>query len=357
MGEESSTALCVVLSDAGEHCSPLHAAARGWSGKGANMRVLVIGTGSIGRRHIDVVQSAGGHEVVICEVDKSNADEAGEKYGVSEVFYDYKEALKTDIDVAIVCTPNAYHADATIAALEAGCDVLVEKPIDSNTKDAKAMVEAAERTGRTLMVGYTLRVYPGVEELKGILSSGIIGKPVSARVTLSAAVTLVLNKSDYRRKYETGGGIIYDYSHEIDYLRYFFGDIKRYACFVDLQVKKELTCDDVAEIILQYKSGVMASIHMDYVLDGGRTITVICENGMVEYDFNGNLRVEKSDGSVDEIKYDNVRNTLFGKQFELFAKARAGEDVSYVTGEDGLAVLQICENLYEANASNIVGLV
>ncbi len=319
------------------------------------MRVLVVGTGSIGRRHIDVVQMVGGHEVVICELDKQNADEAGVKYGVSEVFYDYKQALKADIDVAIVCTPNAYHADATIAALEAGCDVLVEKPIASNVHDAKRMVDAASRTGRLLMVGYTLRVYPGVEELRDILMSGVIGKPVSARVNLSAAVTLVLNKSDYRKKYETGGGIIYDYSHEIDYLRYFFGEIRRYACFVDLQVKKELSCDDVAEIILQYESGVMASIHMDYVLAGGRTITVICENGTVEYDFTGNLRVEKSDGTVDDIKYENVRNTLFRKQFELFQKARAGEDVSYVTGEDGLAVLQICENLYEADAKNIVG--
>jgi len=99
----------------------------------------------------------------------------------------------------------------------------------------------------------------------------------------------------------------------------------------------------------------MASIHMDYVLDGGRTITVICENGTVEYDFSGNLRVEKSDGYVNDIKYENVRNTLFLKQFNLFVKARAGEDVGYVTGEDGLAVLQICENLYEANARNIVG--
>ncbi len=61
---------------------------------------------------------------------------------------------------------------------------------------------------------------------------------MSARVNLSAAVTLVLNKSDYRRKYETGGGIVYDYSHEIDYMRYFFGEIKRYACFKDLLVKK-----------------------------------------------------------------------------------------------------------------------
>lgn len=319
------------------------------------MRVLIIGTGSIGRRHIDVVQSAGGHEVVICELDKQNADEAGEKYGISEVYYDYKEALKTEIDAVIVCTPNAYHADSSVAALEAGCDVLVEKPIASNIADAKRMVEAAKRTGRTLMVGYTLRVYPGLDDVKQVLSSGVIGKPVSARVSLSAAVTLVLNKSDYRKKYETGGGIIYDYSHEIDYMRYFFGEIKRYACFKDLLVKKDLSCDDVAEIMLQYESGVTASLHMDYVKDGGREISVICENGTVSYDFQGNVLVEGFDGYVNKIEYPAVRNTLFLKQFELFLAASRGEDVSYVTGEDGLAVLQICEDLYEADAKNIVG--
>lgn len=319
------------------------------------MRVLVVGTGSIGRRHIDVIKDAGGHEIVICEVNKSNADETGELYGIKEVYYDLSEALKANIDAAIVCTPNAYHADATVKALEAGCHVLVEKPIANTLDDAKSMVEAEKKSGRKLMVGYTLRVYPGLAEIKKILGSGRLGKPVSARVNLCAAITLVLQKSDYRKSYETGGGIIYDYSHEIDYLRYLFGEIKRYACFVDLQVKEGLACDDVAEMILQYESGVMASLHMDYILDGGRVVDIICEKGRINYNFNGDLCIEETDGKPEQIKFEFVRNDMFRKQFERFLDVLSGKDVSYVTGEDGLKVLEICENLYAANERNIVG--
>ena len=319
------------------------------------MKVLVVGTGSIGRRHIEVLQSIGRHDVGICELDKNNADEAAQKYAIDEVYYDLDDALKSGFDVVIVCTPNAYHADASVAAMEAGCDVLVEKPIASSIADAWQIVTVSERTGRTVMVGYTLRVYPGLREIKDLIDSGRLGKPVSVRVNLNAAVTLVLNKSDYRKSYETGGGIIYDYSHEIDYLRYLFGEIIRYACFVDSQVKKELSCDDVAEIILQYESDTIASIHMDYVLDGGRTLDIVCEKGRMHYDFNGSLCIKPEKGDSQSIRYNVDRNEMFAKQFELFEKACRGEKVAYVTAQDGLKVLQICEDLYEANEKNIVG--
>ncbi len=319
------------------------------------MKVLVVGAGSIGRRHIEVLKVTGRHEIGICELDRDNADDAGQKYGISEVYYDLEDAIKAQFDAVVVCTPNAYHADASIAAMEAGCNVLVEKPIASSISDAWRMVMAAENTGRTLMVGYTLRVYPGLSEIKGLLNSGRLGKPISVRVNLNAAITLVLNKSDYRKSYETGGGIIYDYSHEIDYLRYLFGEIKRYACFVDLQVKKELSCDDVAEIILQYESGTIASIHMDYVLDGGRTLDIVCENGRMHYDFNGNLCTKPEKGDSQSISYRVDRNEMFAKQFEMFERACRGEKVDYVTAQDGLKVLKICEDLYEANEKNIVG--
>jgi len=319
------------------------------------MRVLVVGTGSIGRRHIEVLQSLGGHDIGICELNRQNADEAGAKYGIDEVYYDMADALDAGFDAAIVCTPNAHHADASVAALQAGCNVLVEKPIASNLGDAWRMVMAAEETGRILMVGYTLRVYPGLSEVKSVIENGTLGRPVSARVNLNAAITLVLNKSDYRKSYKTGGGIIYDYSHEIDYLRYLFGELSRYACFVDLQVKKEQSCDDVAEILLQYESGTIASIHMDYVLDGGRSLEIVCEKGRILYDFNGSLCIKPTEGDAQSIRYNVVRNDMFAKQFELFEKACRAEKVDYVTAQDGMKVLQICEDLYAANEKNVVG--
>lgn len=323
------------------------------------MRILVVGTGSIGRRHIGVIKSTGEHEIVICDINEQSVKEAAEQYEIKEFYYDYKEALKANIEAAIICTPNAHHADVSIDALALGCNVLVEKPLAHKVQDGKMMVEAAKGSGKVLMVGYILRVYPGLNNIKEILDKEMIGKPVSATVHLSAFSTLVYGRSDYRQSYETGGGIIYDYSHEIDYLRYLFGEPHRYACFKDLRVKKSITCDDIAEMILQFETGVLASVHMDYIQEcddkkNGRHLKIICEKGIINYDFNGNLLVQNNDGTKWDINYKIVRDELFLMQFNNFIKACNKEPVNFVKGEDGLAVLKICDNLYKSDRENII---
>ena len=230
------------------------------------------------------------------------------------------------------------------------CHVLMEKPIATTSIDGEQLVAAAKRHGKTLMVGYILRAYPGLERIKAIIGSGRLGNPVSARVMLSAANTLVLGRSDYRRSYETGGGIIFDFSHEIDYLRYFFGEPKRVACFKDLRVRAGVSCDDVAEIIMQFESGVLAGLHMDYIQECGeyrhrRIVEIICEKGFIWYDFES-LRVQSNEGDEECIKYEDERNDLFLKQLRTFVAACGGLNVSYVTGEDATKTVKICEDLY-----------
>ena len=322
------------------------------------MRILVIGTGSIGVRHVRVIKNDG-HELAICDINKENVQKTAKQFNIAEYYFDYKDALQHRFDAAVICTPNAYHAEAGIFAMSKGCHILMEKPLAHTAEDGARLVAAAHEYGRVLMVGYILRIYPGLGEVKQFINSGQLGKTISARVMLSAENTLAFGKSDYRKSYETGGGIIYDYSHEIDYLRCFFGEPKRLACFKDLRVRNGVSCDDTAEIIMQFESGVLASIHMDYIQECGiyqnrRIIEIICEKGFLRYDFSS-LQVLTKENPEFFVEYNPDRDGLFLKQLQNFVAVCDGWDADIVTGEDALKTLCVCRDLYIADNISAAG--
>ncbi|MGM9634528.1 MAG: Gfo/Idh/MocA family protein, partial [Candidatus Avispirillum sp.] len=121
------------------------------------VKIGIIGCGGIANgKHLPSLSNVDGVELVaFCDLIEERARTAAEKYGVpgAAVFTDYKELLKiADIDVVHVLTPNREHADITIDALEAGKDVMCEKPMAKTASDAARMCEAARRTGRKLTI-------------------------------------------------------------------------------------------------------------------------------------------------------------------------------------------------------------
>lgn len=148
------------------------------------LRVGIIGTGGIAQSvHIPNYQKIEGVEVIACcDVLQSNLDAAREKFGIQQVFTDYNEMLsKVQLDAVSVCTPNYLHKDPTIAALEAGCHVMVEKPIAINAEEGQAMVKAAQRTKKKLAVGLHTRQTSEAQALKRAIQAGELGEMYYAR--------------------------------------------------------------------------------------------------------------------------------------------------------------------------------
>ncbi|MDR3644125.1 MAG: Gfo/Idh/MocA family oxidoreductase [Clostridia bacterium] len=328
------------------------------------MKILIVGSGAIGEMHAQVIGAAGGHSLAFCDSSRESAQRLANAFGADEIYADYTEAIrKSCAQAVIVCTPNFLHAPVTIEALGAGCDVLCEKPMASTLQQAAAMQKAAEASGRTLMIGYIMRMNRALQRLKVVLDSGELGRIVSARVILAAPETLTYAKSDYRKSYETGGGIIYDYSHELDYCRLFFGEAKRCVCFKGLCLKAGKTCDDNADMMIEYKSGVTLQLHMDYIQEKGRGtgrgIEIVCEKGFAACDFK-NVIVSWYNGDTTNYSFRPdgedlySRNEVFTRQFETFLRACGGEKLPYVTGTDGMRVIELCERLYDSANSGLV---
>lgn len=121
--------------------------------------------------------------VAFCDLELARAEKAKQKYGTADavVFTDYQELLKLDLDAVHVLTPNSSHAPLTIAALEAGCHVMCEKPMAKTSEEAKAMIAAAEKTGKKLTIGYQNRFRTDSEYLHTVCEAGELGEVYTAK--------------------------------------------------------------------------------------------------------------------------------------------------------------------------------
>lgn len=150
------------------------------------VKIGIIGCGGIANgKHMPSLSKVSEAEMVaFCDIIPERAEKAAKEYGVegAKVFKDYHDLLACEeIDVVHVLTPNNAHAPITIAALEAGKHVMCEKPMAKNSEEAKAMLEAAKRTGKKLTIGYQNRFRPDSLYLKKVCENGELGEIYYAR--------------------------------------------------------------------------------------------------------------------------------------------------------------------------------
>ena len=150
------------------------------------LKVAIIGCGGIANgKHMPSLSRLDNVEMVaFSDIEMEKAEKAAAEYGSEDakVYEDYKELLlDKEIDVVHVCTPNISHAEISIAAMEAGKHVMCEKPMAINSEEAKSMVEAAERTGKKLTIGYNNRFRPDSQYLHNVCERGDLGEVYYAK--------------------------------------------------------------------------------------------------------------------------------------------------------------------------------
>jgi predicted dehydrogenase len=180
-------------------------------------RIAVIGAGEFGARHLDVLSSLSGAEVTaIVSRTEARARELAGRYGVPHVFADIETMLRqVELDAVHVVTEDTRHFAPTMAALNAGLDVFVEKPLSHDLDEARQMVAEAQRLGRRLMVGHLLRFDTRCAAIKESIERGDLGRVVSVygRRNMCASLRPQYNKAN--RLYTTG-------IHDIDLILWYF---------------------------------------------------------------------------------------------------------------------------------------
>ena len=147
------------------------------------LRVAVLGCGAQGRNHLNAYAALPEIQIAaICDLDEARRNATGEHYGVPESgrFADYRDLLANagPLDIVSICTMPISHREMTVAALDAGANVICEKPTALNLDEAQAMHAAAVRNGKLLTVGFNMRFLPAAQYLKQYVDEGGIGTPV-----------------------------------------------------------------------------------------------------------------------------------------------------------------------------------
>jgi predicted dehydrogenase len=318
-------------------------------------RVLVVGLGSIGQRHARLLSERQDVELTICDsVEKHRKDTQDTLSNPAVATGDYPAALADGPDAVIFATPNHLHVPMGLQALEAGADVLMEKPVSDNVADARRLVEAADAAGRFLHVGYMLRLDVGLQKLKTWVDDGSLGQLVGGRSMVGTYITLLNAKSPHRL--EHSNSLIADYTHELDFLRWLFGEFTSVSAAGTQLGRMELIPDpNVFQMSLRAAGGALVQVHMDYVqYPQRRTLELYGDEGGAIYDFTtGEIhrfphQKEYQFESHDVPPIAQRWDDLFRLEHEAFLAARREGRPPLVSGRDGLATMILAETAIQA---------
>ena len=183
-----------------------------------NFTFAILGCGRIAERHAAEMLKYG-KVVAVCDIDNHSADEMAARTG-AEAYYTIHELIQNvKVDLVAVCTPNGLHAEHSIMLLEAGMNVLCEKPMAINTFDCQRMIDTAESTGKLLFIVKQNRFNPPVESVKYLIDSGILGQIYSVQLNCFWNRGSGYYQSPWRGTKELDGGTLYtQFSHFIDLL-------------------------------------------------------------------------------------------------------------------------------------------
>lgn len=310
------------------------------------MRIAVIGCGSIGRRHLQNLRSLGEHDLIVFDPAIEQTRQFAETID-ARVAQSLDDVFARPVDLALICTPPHEHVTAGCRAITAGAHLFVEKPIGTSLDGVDVLLAQAAGKGLDVCVGYNLRFHAGLRRMKDLIDANAVGRVLMLRAEVGQYLPDWRPNQDYRHGYiarpETGGGIIFDASHEIDYVRWLGGEIMRVYCAAGHLSSLELETEDSAAMVLRMKSGMLAEVHLDCVQRGyARTCKVIGEEGTLIWDFKEGVRLLRAGQDSWEcmaIRPDT--NEMYLEQTRHLLRCVRGEAAPAVDGATGRRVLAI----------------
>lgn len=233
------------------------------------MRVLMIGTGSIGRRHMASLRKLV-PDVTFDVLREGRPADVSALGDIGSVSTSLDQALDKCPALMVIANPSSMHLRYLVAAVERGIPFYAEKPVVSHAADLRALRERLDGcTLPTNIVGCNLRFLPSLRRLRELVQAGALGRVVRASFEAGQWLADWRPTQDYRQSYSAsramGGGVLLDLIHEIDAARWFLGDIDSVQAQLWQGSSLEIDTEDCAALLLRAASGPLACVQLDYV--------------------------------------------------------------------------------------------
>ncbi len=311
------------------------------------MKILIAGLGSIGRRHLRNLLALGERDILLYRTHRSTLPD--DELADFPTFTDLEAALAEGPDAVIVSNPTALHLQVAVPAAEAGCHLLLEKPVSHSLDGLDALERAVAQRGVQVLVGFQFRFHPTLIHIAELIAQGALGRLVGARAHWGEYLPAWHPWEDYRRSYsaraDLGGGVILTLCHPLDYLRWLVGEVQAVTALVTQSGVLELDgVEDCAEIGLLFADDVPGSVHLDYLQrPPEHALTLIGTDGTLHWDYHrGDIRLRTVQGDRTYRHPEQFdRNDMFLAEMKHFLAVVRGEEQPRCTLRDGRRALEV----------------
>ena len=322
-------------------------------------KCLVVGSGSVARRHIANLRQLLPQAEVGC-VSASGRVLAAEDTAATASLASFAEALAWRPDLAVVASPAPLHLDHAVALLETGIAVLIEKPLSDSLARHTALADRMAPWRDRIEVAYNLRLLSSCRRMQTLLAEQVVGRIHSIHIDVGQYLPDWRPQSDYRRNVSAnralGGGVLLELSHEFDYLTHLFGRFDRVFCVTGHSGELEIDVEDSADVVLTRTDGVGAQLHMDFLQrKATRRCKVIGHRGNLHWDLVANSIALETATSQEMLfaEPEVDRNAMYLELLRGFIDLAQGRATPRIRYEDGLAVLAMVDAMRRSSATGL----
>ncbi len=318
-------------------------------------RILIVGFGSIGARHVRVVKDLYPNiKIGILHYRKRAPSLESDNLE----FFNIEDALTFKPQIAIIATPAPFHISASQLLASSGIHLLIEKPLSDSMSQVEALFDIAQKNQSIITVGYNLRFLKSLEKFKSILESGVIGRINSIHCSVGQYLPSWRPGTNYRdsvsANLKLGGGALLELSHELDYLIWIFGPVDWVQAFIGRQSNLEIDVEDSVHLIMQFmgrdgNGPISASVNLDFIRhDFTRFCIAIGTLASLRWDgINNKVEIWKSnlDGWEEIYKGSSERDESYESQLKNFMDTISSDHQVKARLNNGIAALSLIEKI------------
>jgi len=322
-------------------------------------RVLIVGLGSIGKLHLRLARELLPHADV--RVLRRNESAIPSEHANAS-FSNLEEAIAFKPQIAVIANPAPLHLNVAQSLADAGVHLLVEKPLSTSLEGVQRLINACRERGLVLLIGYNLRFLPSLQRFRDLLHQNVIGQVLSVRCEVGQYLPSWRPEVDYRQgvsaRHDLGGGALLELSHELDYLRWIFGEVDWVQACLSRQSRLEIDVEDTVHMMLGFEQHaeshrLIGTLNMDLVRhDTTRMCTSIGDLGSLRW--NGLTGVvelfEAGANNWRELfRYQHQREESYRAEWENFLACIEEKSTPLVSAQDGFKVMQLIQAVRQAS--------
>ena len=293
--------------------------------------LLVIGTGSIGERHVRCFLNTSRVTVGVCEIQDQLREDVAARYRVSESFPTLKDALKTNWDAAVIATPAHTHIPIALTLAKAGINLLIEKPLSTNTQGVEELAQTIVEKDLVAAVAYVYRAHPALQAMRDAFNSGRFGKALQIVAVFGQCFPFYrpAYRDTYYADHRRGGGAIQDVlTHLLNAGEWLLGPINRLCCDADHKAIPGVEVEDTVNLICRHSEVMGCYTLNQHQAPNETTFTLVCEKGTLRFELHKcrwRWMSEPGNDWHDEPIEPIERDVLFTLQAAAFLDAQEGK--------------------------------